>query len=335
MNAPVRMGILGCAGVVEYAIMAVLPQVPEIQIAAIASRDRRKSEEFVRRHGLPIETIRASYEAVIADPALDAIYVPLPNSLHCEWTIRALEAGKAVLCEKPLAVNAIEAERVAHTVERTGGILVEGFHWRYHPLCGRLLSIIGSGVLGELRRIDTRFLLPGAMVPPENIRWQYGLGSGATMDTGCYCVNFLRLFLGEPERVIAADAIDNGAQVDGRMQAELLFSGGRIGGIDASQIESSSDVVADARFAGERGELRVTFPFAPQYGSTIEIEVDGNVAREPVVATPTYFYQARAFAEVVRNRAAIKTTASDALANMRVIDAIYRAAGMLPRGATN
>ena len=214
--------------------MDVLSSVPQLEVSAIASRNRDKAREFAQRHG--IHVIR-SYEELLDDPDLDVIYIPLPNSMHCEWSVRAMEAGKDVICEKPLASNADEAGRMVETELRTGRILVEAFHWRYHPLCSRVVEIVQAGTLAELRRVDVSFLLPRKLIPDDNIRWQYDMGGGATMDTGCYCVNFLRLLLGEPERVIYAAATASGTDVDGRMQAELQFRNGCIGSIHASQLE--------------------------------------------------------------------------------------------------
>ena len=329
MGNPVRVGVLGCAWIVQNAVIDVLPNVPEIEVAAFASRDPSKADTFALLHGS--RSVR-DYDALLTDPALDAIYIPLPNSMHCDWTLRALEAGKAVLCEKPLAANAIEAQRMVDAATSTGGILMEAFHWRYHPLTDRLTAILDEGVLGDLQRVDVEFLLPRAMVPADNIRWRHDLGGGATMDTGCYCVNFLRMVLGEPEHIIKATATIESNQVDARMQAELRFSNNCVGSIDASQITELDTVVANATLVGSRGRLHATMPFMPQHGGRIELEIDGRRTQEDAEATTSYVFQARAFAEAVRKRTPIRTSASDALANMRVIDAIYRAAGMLPRG---
>src|SRR5690606_16634605 len=143
-----------------------------------------------------------TYESLLASPDVDAIYNPLPNALHGPWTIRALEAGKHVLCEKPLASNADEAVRMAEVAARTGKRLVEAFHWRYHPLAERMRQIVASGELGRLREVSSYFCVP--LVLPRDIRFDYALGGGATMDLGCYAIHQMRhLVGGEPEVVRA------------------------------------------------------------------------------------------------------------------------------------
>jgi predicted dehydrogenase len=329
MQPPVQVGILGCATVVEYALMNVLPSVPELRIAAVASRDREKARQFANRHNVDIA---CGYEELLSLPEVQAVYIPLPNSMHCEWIVRALEAGKAVLCEKPLTANAIEARRVVEVAHRTGGVVIEAFHWRYHPMCDRIGAIVEGGILGELRQIDVRFTLPRILVPKDNIRWSYQLGGGAAMDTGSYCVNFLRRLLGEPVRVKWAIAEPRDGLVDGRMRAELLFQNGCVGRIDASQIDAGDHLIAAAAIIGSVGELTITQPFVPQLGNCLELRVGGEVSRERVTTTATYAFQAQAFADVVLRGAPVRTSASDAPANMQVIDEIYRSAGMRPRG---
>lgn len=200
-NAPVRLGILGCAAVSEYAIIAPSRLDAGTVVAAAASRDIEKARKFARQHGIDKAQ---TYDQMLSDPELDAIYVPLPNSMHCEWTVRALEAGKPVLCEKPLASNADEAQRMVDASLSTGRPLVEAFHWRYHPLCLRMVEIVTSGVLGTLQRVDVRLMIPKNYFGGADIRFDYKLGGGSALDAGCYCVNFLRLLLGEPERVLSA-----------------------------------------------------------------------------------------------------------------------------------
>ncbi|MET0986630.1 MAG: Gfo/Idh/MocA family oxidoreductase, partial [Steroidobacteraceae bacterium] len=273
-----------------------------------------------------------SYDELVTEPELEAIYIPLPNSMHCEWALRALEARKAVLCEKPLAANATEASRMVATAQRTGSPLVEAFHWRYHPMCDRIVAIAESGMLGTLREVSVAFHLPRQIVPDDNIRWRHELASGALMDTGSYCVNFLRLLLGEPVRILSAAPTISTPQVDGRMQAELMFRNDCLGRLDASQISAANDVFASAELIGTKGRLHVLQPFVPHAGGALEIDVGGAVRNEVVDSTPTYVFQARAFAHVVRNGGPIRTSATDGVANMRVIDEIYRAAGMSPRG---
>src|ERR1700736_1341510 len=191
----VRIGILGTAAVAVYAMVDPCRSSANVVIAAVGSRDTRRSRAFAELHGIENAT---DYEGLIADKTLDAIYVALPNALHATWSINALQAGKAVLCEKPLASNADAARRSASVSRETGLPLVEAFHWRYHPVAARLAEIVNSRMLGEIREIAVRFRYPAKFLKPNDIRLDFALGGGVLMDAGCYCVNLLRMLMGEP-----------------------------------------------------------------------------------------------------------------------------------------
>ena len=220
-SAPLRIGILGAARIAPMALIRPARSVPEVRIAAVAARDATRARAFADKHGVP--KVHAGYDALIADPELDAIYNPLPNALHCEWTLRALRAGKHVLCEKPIASNAAEAERMAQAAEASGRVLVEAFHWRCHPLAARMREIVRSGVLGEVRRVEASMCIPLPL--PGDIRYRFDLGGGATMDTGCYAINLVR-FLAEAEpSVESAEVRRSSPDVDRWMRAELQLRG--------------------------------------------------------------------------------------------------------------
>jgi predicted dehydrogenase len=329
MHDPVRFGILGCAAVAEYALIAPAGEQAGIAIAAVASRDPRRGREYAERHGIAQVF---SYEELLQAPDIEAIYVALPNSMHCEWSIRALEAEKHVLCEKPLASNAAEAEQMADAAARTGRKLVEAFHWRYHPLAQRLQDIVASGVLGPLQTVDVRFLIPAHYASDSDIRFNYALGGGSTMDAGCYCISLLRLLLGEPLCVTKAVPTMHSEKIDSAMQAELAFGGDCIGRFHCSHRHPSEDITMDCKIVGTRGLLTVLHPFTPHWGNAIELHVDGGTHREELPLISTYHYQAREFARVLREDTPIRTTAQDAVANMRVVDDVYRCAGLPLRG---
>src|SRR5215467_4914081 len=179
--APVRIGILGAARIAPAAVIKPAQTVGDAMIGAVAARDRTRADAFASKHGIP--RVHASYADLVADPDLDAIYNPLPNGLHAEWTIAALEAGKHVLCEKPFTANAKEAEDVAAVAARTGLVVMEAFHWRYHPLAKRVREIIDSGELGTISRVETALCFPMPLF--NDIRYQYDLAGGALMDVGC------------------------------------------------------------------------------------------------------------------------------------------------------
>jgi predicted dehydrogenase len=184
----VRIGILGAARIAPGALIQPARAVPEALVVTIAARHFPRARAFATRHGIP--RVHETYQAVLDDSEVDAIYNPLPNSLHGEWTIRALRAGKHVLCEKPLASNAEEAQRMAAAAEDSGRVLVEAFHYRYHPLALRMKGIVDSGELGEVCHLEAHFCVP--LINPRDIRYRYELAGGATMDLGCYCINLIR-----------------------------------------------------------------------------------------------------------------------------------------------
>src|SRR5213080_4382910 len=189
---PLRVGILGAARIAPMALVKPARRVPEATVLAVAARDPERARRFAARHGIP--RVHQSYDALLADPEIDAVYNPLPNALHAPWTIRALAAGKHVLCEKPFAANAAEAEEMARAAERAGRVLVEAFHWRYHPLFARVRAILDAGEIGQVRHLEAHFCIPLPL--PNDIRWRKDLAGGALMDTGCYTVSVLRHLAG-------------------------------------------------------------------------------------------------------------------------------------------
>ena len=296
-------------------------------MTAVAARDRSRADVFAAKHGIP--NVHDSYAALLADPEIDAIYNPLPNGLHAEWTIAALEAGKHVLCEKPFTANAKEAEDVAAVATRTGLVVMEAFHYRYHPLAHRMREIVESGELGELVRVESALCFP--LPKFSDIRYQYDLAGGATMDVGTYTVHTARLLgLEEPE-VVSAEAKLRTPDVDRAMRAELQFPSGHTGRITCS-MWSTWFIQTTARVKGDRGEMRVINPTAPQLWHHMRVKSDGKSRTEKFPRRPTYEYQLDAFCAAVLRGVPTLTPPADSIANMRVLDAIYVAAGMTPRG---
>jgi predicted dehydrogenase len=326
-NTPLRIGVLGAAKIAPMALIRPAKQVPEVTVAAVAARDPARADAFARRHGIP--RAHKSYEDLLADDAIDAIYNPLPNGLHAEWSIRALEAGKHVLCEKPIASNAAEATQMAEAAERTGRVLTEAFHWRYHPLAARMREVVQSE-LGEIRHVEATLCFP--LPFPNDIRYSWELAGGAMMDAGCYTVNMVRWLAGAEPEVVSAEAKLARPKVDRFMRAELRFPGARTGRVTAS-LFSAKLVAIQARVVGSGGEMRVLNPLAPQFFHSLKILRPGRTTRERIAGDATYTHQLRAFAEHVRGGKKMSSDARDGIANMSVIDAIYRAAGLPVRGS--
>lgn len=325
--APLRIGILGAARITPMALVRPARVVPEVVLAGVAARQPQRGGDFAIKHG--IERAYPSYAAMLNAKDIEAIYNPLPNSLHCEWTIRALEAGKHVLCEKPIASNAAEAERMAEAAARTGKVLVEAFHYRYHPLATRMKQIVESGELGRLRDLEVNFCVP--MLLPNDIRFDLALGGGATMDLGCYAIHMLRhLAEGEPE-VLRARALLKKPGVDRFMEAEMRFEGGVIGRMSCSLL-SGALLKISVRVRGDRGEMRVFNPILPHVFHRLTVRTVDGTRSERVSGEASYIHQLRAFVARVRHGAPVPTGPEDAIANMRVIDAVYERAGLRPRG---
>jgi predicted dehydrogenase len=326
----VRVGCLGAARIAPAALIKPASASGEVDVTALAARDPARAGAYAAKHGIPV--VHDSYDALLTDPDVDAVYNPLPNGLHALWTIRALEAGKHVLCEKPFTANAPEAERVAAAAERTGRVVMEAFHWRYHPLATRMLEIVQSGELGPITHIETWMCFP--LFKRGDIRWQLDLAGGALMDAGCYAVHMLRTLAGGEPEVVRAVAKLRSPGVDRVMRADMRFADGRTGRINTS-MWSTTVLKMAARVEGERGVLKVFNPVAPQYFHRMSIKAGGRTRRERVRGGSTYSYQLAAFAGAVLRGEPTLTPPADSIANMRVIDDIYRAAGMEPRrGAT-
>ena len=301
--------------------------VPDVQVLAISSRDLNRAYRFAKKHHIP--RVHQTYSALLADHDIDAIYNPLPNSLHAEWTIKALKAGKHVLCEKPFASNAQEAEEMAEAARRPGLVLSEAFAYRYHPLTARVKQIIASGTLGKIQHLEAEFsfLLPS----PNNIRFQYELGGGALMDCGCYPISLVRYLTGAEPRVEHAEARLYRPQVDHRMSADLSFDDGRTARVTCSML-SPKFFTSVLKVEGEAGSLRVLSPFQPHIFHRLTVKKSGTTVKERVPGENSYTLQLRAFAKAIRRGTKLNTDPTDAIGNMRVIDAIYEEAGLKKRG---
>jgi predicted dehydrogenase len=323
----VRIGVLGAARIAPPAIVKPARNSDEADVVAIAARDRTRADAFAAKHGIP--QVLDSYADLLAAPDVDAIYNPLPNGLHAEWTIAALEAGKHVLCEKPFTNNTAEAEQVAVVAARTGLVAMEAFHYRYHPLAHRMRAIVEEGDLGTLQHVEAALCFP--LPKFSDIRYQYDLGGGATMDCGTYTVHMTRLLGLEEPMVRSATAKLRSPNVDRAMQAELAFPSGHTGRVTCSMW--SSDVLKTyVRVRGDRGELSVINPTSPQMWHRMRVKVDGTTSTERFTRRPTYEFQLDAFTAAVLRGEPTLTPPADSVANMRVLDAIYTAAGMQPRG---
>jgi len=320
---PLRIGVLGAARIAPGALIKPARERADVVVAAVAARDRVRAQAYAARHGIP--TVHDDYEALLADPSLDAVYNPLPNGLHGRWTMAALAAGKHVLCEKPFTANADEASTVAAAAAGSGLVVMEAFHYRYHPVALRMLEIVTSGQLGPLRHVEASVCFP--LPKFSDIRYRLDLAGGALMDAGCYAVHMVRLLGGGEPDVVSARAKVHGTDVDRAMRAELRFGDGPTGRLTCS-LWSLDILRLSVRAVGERGELRVRNPLAPQMGHRIAVRTQDGRRTEHLTRRPTYAYQLDAFVGAVRDGEPALTDPADAVRNMTVIDSIYRAAGL-------
>jgi predicted dehydrogenase len=323
-----RIGVLGAARIAPLAIVKPARVVEGTTVTAVAARDHARAQRFATKHGIP--RVHASYTDLIDDPDVDAVYIPLPNGLHQEWTLKAIAAGKHVLCEKPFTSNEAEARRVADATDASDRVVMEAFHYRYHALAQRMHDIAHEGTIGEIRSVRTWLCFP--LPSFRDIRYDYSLAGGASMDC-CYPVHALRLLgPGEPEVVSAkATTLRRDPRIDRAMTAHFRFPNGATGRSDASMWSHRLLRVA-AHVEGTRGRMKVLNFVAPQIFNLLSVSVAGKTTRERVRGEASYVAQLRAFVAAVREGAPFPTTPRDAVTTMRLIDDIYRAAGLPLRG---
>src|ERR1700674_5170088 len=264
-TAPIRWGVLGAANIgVKGFIPAILASASE-QLVAVASRNILSAREKFAH--LPNLRLYGDYESLLNDPEIDAIYNPLPNSLHAEWTIKALEAGKHVLCEKPMAVTAEQGQMMVEAAQTSGKLLMEAFMYRFHPQTVWALEQVHEGRIGNVKLVRSSFSF-NIMVPPHthNIRLQAALAGGSLMDVGCYTINFCRAVYGHAPSTVAARVSAPGPrEVDLAASAVLDFGGGRFGLIDSS-FEIPTRQVSE--IIGDQGTITIPVPFVPADADT-------------------------------------------------------------------
>lgn len=324
-----RIGILGAARIAPLALIRPARAVDGVTVTTVAARDRRRAEKFAAKHG--IARVHASYDAVLDDPDVDAVYIPLPNGLHAAWTLRAIAAGKHVLCEKPFTANAAEAEAVAEAAEASDRVVMEAFHYRHHGLAEKARTVAHDGSLGEITSVRASLCFP--LPDFSDIRYDYALGGGATMDQ-VYPVHALRTFgPGEPTVVRARARVLGRSRglVDRAMTAWFSYPSGATGRTDAS-LWSRRVFGISAHVDGTRGRMRVFNYVVPHFYNSLTVRIDGRRTRERVRGDSSYVAQLRRFLAGVREGADVITTPRDALVTMRLLDDIYRAAGLPLRG---
>ncbi len=330
-----RIGTLGTARITESALLDAARHVPDVTVTGVGARDKARAEAFALRHALP--AAYGSYDELLADPDIDAVYIPLPNSQHGPWTLKAIEAGKHVLCEKPFASNTAQAEQVAAAASASGLVVMEAMHYRYHPLVQRLGELVAE--LGPVQHLQcwTSFVISD----PADIRYDYDLAGGALMDGGCYAVDCLRL-LGGGEPSVAGALADPwpsrraaaGEAADRATAVRLTFGGSAGTGWFESAFTRDGDFRADVHVSCRDGQVRMQNFILAHEGRVTATRKGSVIADERASGvTTTYTYQLRAFAAAIAAGPAgtVPTSAAQAVATMRVIDDAYRASGLALR----
>lgn len=328
---PLRLGIISTASINTMAIFNVIDRVEGVRAQAVASRNLAAAEKYANKHGVP--QAYGNYQEILNLPFIDAVYVPLPNSMHAEWTIKALEAGKHLLCEKPMASSVKEAQDMIKAQKKSGKVLMEAFHYRYHPLALKVEEIVRGGDIGDVMEVNSGFCqwLPGS----NKIYHDKNLAGGVLWDMGCYCVNAVRWLADCDEaEITSADMKMMRTGVDHTTRATLEFKNGVKANIYASfrQLFPVNLVVK-----GTRGSVYVFAPFVPVvpaakniripvYRMTVKRGILPKLYFFPVEATFTY--QLRAFRDAVFEGKEFATTAQDGLANTKIIEAIRKKAGV-------
>ena len=328
-----RIGLLAASRIAQKAIIDPLPDVDGVELTAVAARDAGRARDAADRWGAAHAF--GSYDELLASDEVDAVYIGTPASLHRPWAIAAIEAGKHVLCEKPFAANADDARLIADAARSGDVVVMEAFHWRYHPYADQIRRTIDSGVLGRIDRIEAVFDLPESAISRDDIRWDLSVGGGATMDLGCYSIQWARFAADADPDVVSAEAVCPVEGVDGSLGAELVWPSGVTGRIHSSMIADIESPEIWLRVTGELGTMLATNPLAPQNGASLTIETADGTTTEQVASSATYFHQLVAFRDAITDGTPFSTTADDGVRNMELIDACYRAAGLEPRPAVD
>lgn len=325
MAIKLRWGVLGVAGIAVKKVIPAMQRGERTTIAAIASRSLAKAQEAAAKLG--IAQAYGSYEELLADPSIDAIYNPLPNHLHVPWTVKAAEAGKHVLCEKPIALSAAEAATLVAVRDRTGVKIGEAFMVRTHPQWVRVQELVRSGAIGELRSILTAFSYYN--VDPNNIRNMADIGGGAVMDIGCYPINISRfLFEREPLRASATIDRDPVMRTDRLTSALLDFSPGQAAFTCSTQMVPFQRV----QVLGTRGRIEIEIPVNAPPDTPTRIFIDDgselagrNARTEVFPVCDQYTIQGDVFSQAVQENLPVPVPLEDAVANMAAIDAVLAA----------
>ena len=328
MTDPVTWGILGTATIARKCVIPALQTSTKCVVRVIGSRDPDTADGLRSKHG--IDKVVEGYERVISDPEVDAIYIPLPNHLHREWSLKALAAGKHVLCEKPLALNAIEAREMAAAAQDAGRLLMEGFMYRFHPRSRRLLRMVNEGGIGSLKLVRAAFCYPmesAVIEAGDNFRLRKETGGGALMDVGCYGVSTARWYFGREPVAVQAQADYHANGVDMHLVGSLRFEGGGLAVVEASFITALQQTYT---LIGQRAAVELPhdayIPWDRDTVYSIRASNQQEGERIPVQGADEYRLMVEHFSDAIREKAALAYSPHESVHNMQVLDALAEAA---------
>jgi predicted dehydrogenase len=327
---PLNYGIISTASINDNGFINHIKYIKDAHLLAVASRNQKQAKEYAAKRGIPKHY--GNYEELLRDSDIDCVYISLPVSLHKKWSIRALKAGKNVLCEKPVASSAEEAEEIAKAVKESGLIFAEAFHYRYHPLSAIIEDIVRSGEIGGIHSVYSQFGVP--LTDKKKVQFRADCAGGALLDIGCYPVSFSRWIADCNEaEALRATADSDSSGVDRSASAVMKFRNGVVAEFSCSLAQFLPPY---ALIKGEKGSVFVFMPFCPsvRVGPAI-IETylllsrsSGKIRSFRTKKTTTYQSQIEAFSKAVRTGTQPSTDIREGIANMRLIDAIYKKAGV-------
>lgn len=318
MSSPLlRWGLLGTARISRSVIPAIRASARS-ELVCVASRSSERAAAYAAEWQIPVTY--GSYEALLADDAVNAVYVPLPNHLHVEWTLRAIAAGKHVLCEKPIALTPADVERVAAAAADRGVVVAEAFMYRHHPLTGRVAELVREGAIGSVRSLRGAFTF--SLTRVGDVRLNPEWGGGSLWDVGCYPVSYARLLAGEP-RIVTGQAVRHESGIDVAFAGTMLFDGGVVGVFDCG---FGAHFRTFMEVAGTDGVLAIGTPFKPGVSSTLLLTRGDQVEAIEVEAGPLYLGEVQDLEAAALDKSPQRMTLADSRGNVAALVALHESA---------
>lgn len=323
LGRKLRIGLLGASKIAPSAVIHPAQAVPRVKVTGVTARDPARAKVFADEHG--IETCHDTYAALVTADDVDLVYCALPVSHHAVWTIKALEAGKHVLCEKPFAMNLAEATRMQDAAKANQRRVIEAFHYIHHPAFQRCLEWLQSGLIGPVTGLQAQF---NVAIPIDGveIRSIAALGGGAMMDLGCYPLHWVQTLMGGPPISVTATGVLTGTGVDEKIEAQLQFAGGVVAEV-ATDMGPGAALQARLSIQGELGSIEFVNPLAPHLGASLQARVGRQTHEAAISSLSTYAYQLSDVADALFDGTALLNEGERILEQQAALDSVYAAAG--------